>query len=246
MTRVKQATLLLSALLAMAFPIATMAADAESHGGPVAAHAEAVDAAHEAAAAADLAHPEQIAEEIEHGDAGAHGDGHAKKAGLPQFDPSSFSSQVFWLVIAFAVLYAFFSRKTLPEISSVIENRHQHIQNNIETAEKLRSEAEEVHKHYEELLENARQDAARFYSEAEDGIKASTEAKSKAFRDKSGKQIEDMEAKLLKAQAGVMEEMSSIAAEIAAVAAEKIVGIPADINQAKTVVQSLHNKKKAA
>jgi F-type H+-transporting ATPase subunit b len=225
MTRVRHATLFLYALLVAGLP-AAFAAQTSEH-GPVEAHEAAVDAAH--GAAADVAHG-------------------GEKMGLPQFDPSSFPSQVFWLAIAFAVLYFFFSRKTLPEISQVIENRHEHIQSNIDAADKLRREAENVHKSYEEALDNARQDAAKFYADAEDAVTAVTTTKLAAFREKSQKQIEETESKLAKSKAEVMEDMNGIAAEIASKAAEKIVGIPADLNEAKNVVRSLHNKtqKKAA
>ena len=48
----------------------------------------------------------------------------------------------------------------------------------------------------------------------------------------------------VKAKAATMEDMQHLAAEIASKAAEKIIGIETDIDQAKTVVRSL--KAKAA
>ena len=50
---------------------------------------------------------------------GAHGAGmedHGGGVGLPQFDPSSFPSQMFWLAVTFAILYLFFSNKTAADI----------------------------------------------------------------------------------------------------------------------------------
>lgn len=176
----------------------------------------------------------------------SHGQASGGDTGLPQFDPSSYPSQIFWLAVTFVVLYVFFSKKTLPEISSVIENRQEHIQSDIDTAEKLRKEAEEVQQFYEESLENARLEASKSYAEAEEAVKEKTAKKYESFRKKSAKQIGEMEERLETEKAKVMEEMNTIAAEIASQAAEKIVGIPADIDQAKTVVRSLHKTTKKA
>jgi F-type H+-transporting ATPase subunit b len=53
-----------------------------------------------------------------------------------------------------------------------------------------------------------------------------------------------MEGEINKAKAAAMEDMQHLAAEIASMAAEKIIGVETDIDQAKTVVRSL--KAKAA
>jgi F-type H+-transporting ATPase subunit b len=176
--------------------------------------------------------------------AGAHEAG--EKVGLPQFNPASYPSQLFWLAVIFAILYFFFAKKTLPEISGVIESRNARISNDIETAEKLRSEAESVQKFYEESLEKARTEAARFYNEADIAVKAHTASTANAFREKSSKEIEATEKRLQKAKKAAMEEMSTIAAEIASHAAEKIVGVSINLDQAKSLVQSIYKSSKKA
>lgn len=174
-----------------------------------------------------------------------HGKDHGS-GGLPQFDPSSYSSQVFWLVLVFAFLYVFFSRKTLPTISSVIENRREQVEGDRATAERLRNEAETVLDTYEKGLNNARAEAMRLNADAVAETKSQLEQAVKAMQKKAETQIAELESNLEAAKSKTMDDMNTIAAEVASAAAEKIVGITADLNQAKSVVQSLNKMSKAA
>jgi F-type H+-transporting ATPase subunit b len=178
----------------------------------------------------------------------AHGDaaGHAEAVGLPQFDPSSFPSQVFWLAVVFVVLFIFFSKKTLPEISKVIENRTEHVQNDLGGAASLKSEAETVHQAYEKILEEARLTSMSSFSAVEDVIKERSDAASEDFRKRSAKEVTKTEKSVEKAKEKVLGEIDSVAAQVARDAAEKIIGVQADLKHAESVVQSLQGKKKAA
>lgn len=176
----------------------------------------------------------------DHGSSADHG-----SAGLPQFDPSSYPSQIFWLTVSFAILYIFFSSKTLPDISSVLENRREHIESDMDTAERLKEEAKETQESYETALNESRAKAAAARMQASDKIKAKTETEMQALREKSEQEIAALETRLTKTRQDAMDDMDSIAAEIASIAAEKIVGIKTDIDKAKSLVQSL-NRREAA
>lgn len=183
-------------------------------------------------------------------DAAAAGHGTAHDAahesvGLPQLDVATYPGQIFWLAVTFAILYFYFSRKALPEISGVIENRHEHIQSNLHTAEKLRKEADEAQVHYEALLEHARTESSKLMGDAAASVKAKGDRMFLSLREKGAQDIAALEQRLTQEKAKAMAEMDMIAAEIASQAAEKIVGVKADLKQAQTVVQSL-NRREAA
>ncbi|MGB4106748.1 MAG: hypothetical protein WBK55_03005 [Alphaproteobacteria bacterium] len=220
-----------SCLLLARIPVALAEESVAEHGtDPLAAHDAAMDAAHTDAATAA------------HGAAdAAHGGG---GVGLPQFDPSSFLSQVFWLAIAFAVLYIFFSKKTLPDIGAVLKKRDVHIRSTLEAAKRQKEVAEGLQAEYERDIESARQDATSAFTAVEKEIKQKSEAGYRAFKERATERIEKMEKDIEKAKIAAMEDMHSLAAEIASQAAEKIIGIESDIDEVKTVVRSL--KAKAA
>lgn len=145
--------------------------------------------------------------------------------GLPQLDPSSFESQVFWLIVVFSVLYYVFSKKSLPEISEVIETRSESIRSNLDSAQELKEQVEAVQKAYEENLEKARLDAVNSYKLAEEEIKSEAEQEVKAFYSRSSKQVAEMEKNIEKAKAAALDDINDIATEIALDAAEKIIGV---------------------
>lgn len=189
------------------------------------------------------------APEAESADAGAHGGAHeaaGSSGGLPQFDPTWFPSQVFWLAVAFFVMYLFFSKKTLPEISSVIENRRNHIRSDLDMAEKLTADAEAVQTAYENGLQSARDQAQQAVTDVETTMKERGANEYEAFRKRSENEIVAAERRIESAKNAAMDQMNTIAAEVAAEAVKKIIGTNMDVQKAKSIVESLTGKAKAA
>lgn len=168
------------------------------------------------------------------------------KGGLPQFDPTWFASQIFWLLVFFAFLYAFFSRKTLPEISSVIENRKNQIRADLESAEKLTAQAENIQTAYENGLQKARESANGAIADVESAMATKSAQETETFRKRAEAEMKAAEDRIAAAKDKAMQDMSVIAAEVASEAVKKIIGVGADINQAKAIIQSLSDKAKAA
>lgn len=176
-------------------------------------------------------------------------DGATEKAGgggLPQLDPTWFASQIFWLVLMFVGLYIFFSRSILPAISNTLENRHEHIQGDLDSAQRLKEEAEQVQQSYEAALEEAKSKATELYRDVENDIDKKSEEQQAELRERLQKETELSEARIQKTKKEAMKDMDKIAAEIASEAAKKIVGISTDINMAQNVIKDLNKGKKAA
>lgn len=168
-----------------------------------------------------------------------------KKAGLPQLDPTFYVSQLFWLAITFATLYFLFSKNILPTISGILENRHEHIQDDLDTAETLKKEAEEVHASYEKKMNDARERVTTLYADIETEITNNAELSLQGFQEKFAKEISIAEAKLDKTKKEALKEMDSIAAEISSIAAKKIVDVDLDPGKAEDIIKNI-NKAKAA
>ena len=179
----------------------------------------------------------------DHGNATEHGGAHhAEVEGLPQLDFSTYTSQIFWMFVFFIVLYIFFAKKTIPEISGAVETRRDKIEGDLDTAQDLKEQAEKVQGEYEAALQEARGKASATFKAAEEQIKAESNAKLDAFKDRAQKLTQSTEVKLQKAKEAAMEDTQSVAAEIASIAAEKIVGISTDIKQAETLVKNIGRK----
>lgn len=190
--------------------------------------------------AGDLLH-----NEVEHGVAESHGDGHEAPKGLPQLDPSTYVSQVFWLAIMFVLMYTVFRFKVLPDISSVVDRRREQIESDLNAAKTLKDEAERIHVEYEDALTAAREKSSALYTRVEDKIRDKEVEENQAFQDRASKQIADVELEVTEAKQSAMAEMNEVAADAAVMAVDKIVGISTDKKKALTVVKAL-GKKKAA
>lgn len=85
---------------------------------------------------------------------------------MPQFDVSSFSSQLFWLVIVFGFLYFLISKFIAPKAETILMQRNSFLEENINHAEEYSKKAksienlrenklDEVNLHVEELNKQA-------------------------------------------------------------------------------------------
>ena len=75
-----------------------------------------------------------------------HGHGtdghHEASSGLPQLDPTYFTSQAFWLIVIFIFMYVVFALKSIPAISQTVENRSERIKSDLSSAEQVKKEPE--------------------------------------------------------------------------------------------------------
>jgi len=170
----------------------------------------------------------------------AHAVEHAASGGLPQLDPSSYSSQVFWLVIVFVFMLVFFSKKTVPQISRTIEDRSDRINDNLDSADRLKNEVAELQSSYEEKLSQAREESFTVFVSGEKEMKEETELQTADFQNRSRKKVEELEQNIEGARDIAIKEMSDVAAEIALQASEKIIGVKADEKTAKAIVKALN------
>ncbi len=160
--------------------------------------------------------------------------------GLPQLDPSSYPSQIFWLVVVFTFMYIFFSKKTVPQYSRTIEDRAERITSDLDQAARLKDEVAELQASYEDKLAQAREESYLVFASSEKKIKTESDKRAADFQERSRKKIEDLEQNIQGASDAAMNEMGDVAVEIAIQASKKIIGISVDEKTAKAVVKSLN------
>lgn len=74
---------------------------------------------------------------------------------MPQFDSSSFISQLFWFALCFSVLYVFMSIVYLPRIKSVLQERKDKIENDHNAVSALELKIEELKINASKLRDSA-------------------------------------------------------------------------------------------
>ena len=68
--------------------------------------------------------------------------------------------------LAFAILFYFMKKWVLPRINTLLEERRQKIQGELENAERTRSEADQILQEYRQQLAGAREESGRIIEEA--------------------------------------------------------------------------------
>lgn len=74
---------------------------------------------------------------------------------MPQFDLSTYFSQIFWLVLSFGILYLMMHYVFIPKMTEIIEKRNKQISVLLKKADKLKLEAKYIDESIKTELANA-------------------------------------------------------------------------------------------
>lgn len=97
---------------------------------------------------------------------------------MPQFDLTTYSSQIFWLSICFALLYICVSKIILPRIATIIKERTDSIQSNNTIAADLNSKIQTL----EAEIKRVRKEASNKYqNKLEEASKEASEKRTSAI-----------------------------------------------------------------
>jgi F-type H+-transporting ATPase subunit b len=152
----------------------------------------------------------------------------AKEGGMPQLDYHSFAPQLFWLAIAFVVLYLVMSKLAVPAISDTLDKRQAKIQGDLDAAEKANEDTRALVAAYEKRLADAREEARglqRGQAEADSALAATRFTE---LGEKLNGRIAEAEKRIAGQRDTVMAGLEQMAGEIAQSAYAKLAGQPAD------------------
>ncbi|HCX15247.1 MAG TPA: F0F1 ATP synthase subunit B' [Rhodospirillaceae bacterium] len=153
---------------------------------------------------------------------------------MPQFDPTTFTSQIFWLLITFIALYWVVAKIGVPRIGEVLDQRARVIQDDLDRASQLKADTEEAIATYESAMAAARDQAREHLRLARTEMKEITEARTSELSDKIAKQVEEAEARISLAKTVAMESLTDITTETARDVVNKL----AQINPTSDAVEA--------
>ncbi len=166
----------------------------------------------------------------------------AAEAGMPQLDPKYWSSQVFWLILVFLVLYMSIAKFFLPKIKDNLDNRENKIKEDLENAHKFKDQSEIKLKEYETILNKAKKDVAKIHVESKRLL-------DKQIQLKKEKMEKEIESEILKAQSEILElkknsisSIQTISKEIASDIIENISGEKLNESSIKATIEGISKK----
>jgi F-type H+-transporting ATPase subunit b len=151
-------------------------------------------------------------------------------SGMPQlqFGNPLTLGQLFWGAVIFLVLYLVLSRSALPRVASVLDERRNRIEGDLDAAKLARNEADRAI----DELRRARHDAAVEANAIVDTVvaeaRAAAAARTAEMNARLGEEIERAERSVAEARQTAMGSIRGVASETAQVLVERLVGRPAD------------------
>ena len=162
--------------------------------------------------------------------------------GLPQLDISTWSSQLFWLVVLFATGYVFMAKLVTPKIGKILEERRAKLDGDLDRARSASADAQRIREEYETSLETARNTAA-------EKVKISTTQAAKLAEANEAKVTKRLMEKVAKAEEKLaikrnetLSDLNKVAAEAAVEAVAQIVRIKIDKTKVRKTAEQVASK----
>ena len=157
---------------------------------------------------------------------------------MPQFDSSTFASQIFWLVITFGALYFALTRGALPKIAGVLEARQSKIDDDLERATQLEQDAKEILAAYDESLQKARDEAQDVARQAAEEMAAEAARQHDELAARLDADVKAAEGRIAEALKAALGNIRQVATEAARAAARRLIGTDVDEARAEQAVDA--------
>lgn len=157
---------------------------------------------------------------------------------FPPFDTTQFASHLFWLAIAFGLLYFFVQRLVVPQVGGILEDRRDRIASDLGEAARLSRETDEVIAAYETELLEARQKAYAIAHERREEIKAEQARQQAETEEALTQRISEAETEIAKRRDAALADVDAIAIEAARAIVERLANVTISESEAEGAVAS--------
>ena len=167
----------------------------------------------------------------------------AEEGGMPQLNPEYWISQIFWLIIVFASLYIVLSQIILPKISESLETRKSQVLQHVEQAEKFKEESEKKIQEYDNILNEAKNQAKKIMNESRKKINQNISEKKNQINKEIEKEIYAAEEEIKILKKNTINNINKIAIETSSDLIQKLIGIEVNSSSISAIVDDLSRKK---
>ncbi len=137
---------------------------------------------------------------------------------------ATYASQVFWLLVVFALIYFVIAKGMLSKVGATVDARAKKIADDLEEAERAKAAAQAAEVTYLAEMNAARSDAGKIGVTAKADAAADTDAKVKAADAVVAKSIEAAETRIASAKSQAMAGVAQVASDAASAIIAKLTG----------------------
>lgn len=168
--------------------------------------------------------------------------------GIPQLnvlEDGSYTNQIAWLVLTFAFLYFVVSKLVLPRVATALEGREEKIAADLDAAETLRGEADEVRTSYEKAVADARAQAQKTIQAAKDKAAADIASEQAKLDEKLAEAASAAEGRINDAKKQSLAELETIAVDVASDIVSRLAQTPSSDSDISKAVKAAMTAKGA-
>ena len=155
--------------------------------------------------------------------------------GMPQFNASTFPTQIFWLVLSFVLLYLLTSFLILPRVRDNLRLRKNKISNDLERAELIKLQIEKLVNEYDLKISKAKGRANETLKGAFEKSDQDMALQIDNIKKKIVKKLSEAEMEALEYKKKISSETSETAVEIAAIVVKKVLGQSISLDEMKLI-----------
>ncbi len=176
--------------------------------------------------------------------AGAAAD-HGAAPAMPQLNPKTMATQLFWLAVTFIVLYVLMAKVALPKVGAVIDARANRIDADLSVASNAKSEAEQLTTSYAQTIDKARSEASASLRSTVEAVEKEVARREMEAAAKAAHEAKAVEARLAAAQRAAMMNVSVIAVDVASAAVHRLSGVGVSEAEASQAVNDVLEHRRA-
>lgn len=163
----------------------------------------------------------------------------ALAGGVPQLDPTWYPSQLFWMIISFALMLILVRGFITPKLNVILTHRKESIQTAVREAEEYRAKAAKADQDMSGLILEARSKASALLSGIQKEVnKLEVNALGETSQILNGK-LKAAEARIQAASHSALVELQSEAADLTKAIVEKLLGSSVDKADALTIAKKV-------
>ena len=164
------------------------------------------------------------------------------EAGMPQLNPEFWTSQIFWLILVFSILYLVIWKVFLPKITYSIENRKSRVVNDLDEAQKLKESAEKKLKEYNQIIENSKKEAKKIIDDGIKKLDRDIENKKQKFNTEIEKELANVEKEIKELKKSSISNINKIAVETSSEIIQQIIGTDVNKSNVSAIVDDVLKK----
>lgn len=149
------------------------------------------------------------------------------------------ASQLFWLVVAFALIYVIVGRGMATKVQSTVEQRDRTVAEDLAGAEAARAAADQAEEQWRAQENAAREQAKRKLAEARSAGAKASETRLGAANAELDAKVGEAEARIAAAQQAALTEIGAVAADAARDIVRRVAETEVEEAEARTAVEKV-------